>query len=209
MAAVVRFRLSTDFRWLPCSCVGAWLGDAGASRAAFPRRAWERSITALRYAPGSFAPSAFQGHAAKGRPWPIAALGFGILRRSISCIHAVVAASLPLNPFHTDSAHPSDGTVSPCKQVVFVISRWLSKRGRWFGWRSVPHQKAERRCRAEGHLAWMPNEERWAMDGPSRRPSERCRSEGSRAQRDPDAGVCFFASFLCTSKEREAPGGAQ
>ena len=48
------------------------------------------------------------------------------------------------------------------------------------------------------------------MDGPSRRPSERCRSEGSRAQRDPDAGVCFFC-LLCfaQAKKSEAPGGAQ
>ena len=38
-----------------------------------------------------------------------------------------------------------------------------------------------------------------------RRPPERHRKEGSRAQRDPDAGVCFFAYFLCTSKESEAP----
>ena len=47
---------------------------------------------------GSFAPSVLQGHVAKGHPWPIAPL----------------AASMPLNPLHTDSAHPSDGTVSPC-----------------------------------------------------------------------------------------------
>jgi len=34
---------------------------------------------------------------------------------------------------------------------------------------SVPwsRQEAERRCCVEGHLAWMPNEERWAKDGPS------------------------------------------
>ena len=47
---------------------------------------------ALRFAPGPFAPSPFQGHAAKGHPWPIAAL----------------AASMPLNPFHGDSAHPPE-----------------------------------------------------------------------------------------------------
>jgi len=47
---------------------------------------------ALRFAPGSFAPSPFQGHTAKGHPWPIAAL----------------AASMPLNPFHDDSAHPPE-----------------------------------------------------------------------------------------------------
>jgi len=34
-----------------------------------------------------------QGPAAKGHPWPIAAL----------------AASMPLNPFRNDSVHPPDG----------------------------------------------------------------------------------------------------
>ena len=48
---------------------------------------------ALRFAPGSFTPSSLQGHAAKGHPWPIVAL----------------AASMPLNPFHNDSAHPPEG----------------------------------------------------------------------------------------------------
>jgi hypothetical protein len=38
-------------------------------------------------------PSSLRGHAATGHPWPNAALGFGILRRPTSCIHAVVAAS--------------------------------------------------------------------------------------------------------------------
>ena len=42
---------------------------------------------------GSLAPSSFQGHAAKGHPWPIAAL----------------AASMPLNPLHNDSTRPPDG----------------------------------------------------------------------------------------------------
>ena len=41
----------------------------------------------------SLVPSLLQGHAAKGHPWPIAAL----------------AASMPLNPFHNDSARPPDG----------------------------------------------------------------------------------------------------
>lgn len=57
---------------------------------------------ALRFAPGSFAPSPFQRHAAKGHPWPIAAL----------------AASMPLNPFHGDSAHPPEGAVGvACRSV--------------------------------------------------------------------------------------------
>jgi len=60
---------------------------------------------ALRFAPGSFAPSLFQGHAAKGHPWPIAAL----------------AASMPLNPFHDDSTHPPDkgrlvSPAGPCRR---------------------------------------------------------------------------------------------
>ena len=42
---------------------------------------------------GSLAPSPFQGHATKGRPWPIVAL----------------AASMPLNPFHGDSTRPPEG----------------------------------------------------------------------------------------------------
>ena len=57
---------------------------------------------ALRFAPGSFAPSPFQGHAAKGHPWPIAAL----------------AASMPLNPFHGDSTHPPEGAVGVACRFV-------------------------------------------------------------------------------------------
>src|SRR5690606_40481290 len=44
---------------------------------------------------GSFAPSSFQRPAAKGHPWPITAL----------------AASMPLNFFHDDSAHPPEGAI--------------------------------------------------------------------------------------------------
>ena len=42
---------------------------------------------------GSLIPSLLQGPAAKGHPWPTAAL----------------AASMPLNPFHNDSTRPADG----------------------------------------------------------------------------------------------------
>ena len=59
----------------------------------------------------SLTPSLFQGHAAKGHPWPIAALGFGILRRSTSYIHVVVAAFMPLNPLHNDSVRPPEGAI--------------------------------------------------------------------------------------------------
>ena len=51
---------------------------------------------ALRFAPGALTPSSLQGHASKGHPWPIVAL----------------AASLPLNPFHDDSAHPPEGALA-------------------------------------------------------------------------------------------------
>ncbi|MNG36732.1 hypothetical protein D3C84_1238620 [compost metagenome] len=44
----------------------------------------------------SLAPSLLQGPAAKGHPWPIAAL----------------AASMPLNPLRNDSTQPPDGTRS-------------------------------------------------------------------------------------------------
>ncbi len=44
-----------------------------------------------------------------------------------------------------------------------------------------PFQQAERRCCTEGYEAWMPSKERWAKDGPSRRPSEQHRSEGTRS----------------------------
>ena len=57
-----------------------------------------RPGTTLRYVPGSFPPSVLQGSAYKGRPWPFTPF----------------AASMPLNPLRTDSAHPSDGTPSPC-----------------------------------------------------------------------------------------------
>ena len=62
-----------------------------------------------------FVPSLLQGLAAKGHPWPIAALGSGILLRSTSCIHAIVAASMPLNPLRNDYARPADG--------AFVLAR--------------------------------------------------------------------------------------
>ncbi|PNF80351.1 hypothetical protein CXK92_08955 [Stutzerimonas stutzeri] len=57
---------------------------------------------------------------------------------------------------------------------------------------SNPLQEAERRRCAGGREAWMPSEERWARDGPSRRPPEQRRSEGSFAKQNPYVGVAFF-----------------
>jgi hypothetical protein len=60
-------------------------------------------------ASGALAPSLLQGPAAKGRPWPIAAL----------------AASRPLNPLRNDSARPADG--------AFVLARadWFDGVASW------------------------------------------------------------------------------
>jgi hypothetical protein len=44
-------------------------------------------------AAGSLIPSLLCGHSVLGHPWPNTALGFGVLRRPTSCIHAVVEAS--------------------------------------------------------------------------------------------------------------------
>ena len=53
-------------------------------------------------------------------------------------------------------------------------------------------QEAERRCCVEERLAWMPNEERWARDGPPWLPLEQHRSDdcmdaGGRATQDAKA----------------------
>ena len=47
---------------------------------------------------GSLATSLLRGHAAKGHPWPIAAL----------------AASMLLNPLHNDSVRPPEGAIGVC-----------------------------------------------------------------------------------------------
>ncbi len=75
-----------------------------------------RPCISLRCIPGSFASSAFQGHAAKGHPWPSAAF----------------VASMRLNPFHTDSALPSDGTFSPC------MPKYAALELQGFGSRTIP-----------------------------------------------------------------------
>lgn len=49
------------------------------------------------------------GPPTKGHPWPVAALGVGILRRSTSYIHVVVAAFMLLASLRNDSVRPSEG----------------------------------------------------------------------------------------------------
>jgi len=89
--------LNESFAFVIVYRVARWRGFRPAGRVSFGSRPKRNQKvlplhTALRCAQGSFAPSPFQGHAAKGHPWPIASL----------------AASMPLNPFHVDSAHPSE-----------------------------------------------------------------------------------------------------
>ena len=108
---------------------------------------------------GSLASSLFQGPAYKGRPWPFTPL----------------AASMRLAPFHNDSTRPSDGafgvvcdnaeqTVGAALAAMLLILLPSTNRPN----NAVPEsrQEAEWRCCGEGRLAWMPNEERWARDGP-------------------------------------------
>jgi hypothetical protein len=121
---------------------------------------------------GSLAPSLLQGPAYKGRPWPFTPL----------------AASMRLAPFHNDSTRPFDGAfcvvweigVLGAKQTVgaglpAMLLFWLYVSLLPFAMPSTnrpnnavpePRQEAERRCCGEGRLAWMPNEKRWARDGP-------------------------------------------
>ena len=115
---------------------------------------------------GSLVPSLLQGPAAKGHPWPIAAL----------------AASMPLNPLRNDSTRPPDGAfgvvceigVLEAKQTVgaalaamlLLLRSALPSTNRLDNAVPESRQEAERRCCGEGRLAWMPNEERWARDGP-------------------------------------------
>ncbi|TCL29617.1 hypothetical protein EV691_11661 [Azotobacter chroococcum] len=78
----------------------------------WPRKSNPKEGHPRRQAPAApgFPPSVvISGGRHEGPSMALAALGFGILRRSTSCIHAVVAASMPLDPFHADSARPDEG----------------------------------------------------------------------------------------------------
>ncbi|PAU63520.1 hypothetical protein BZL41_12030 [Pseudomonas sp. PIC25] len=55
----------------------------------------------------------------------------------------------------------------------------------------------------------MPREARLARDGPSRRPPERRWREGSRAQRDPDAGASPLGYLLGRLPEVTRRGAKQ
>ena len=134
---------------------------------------------ALRFAPGSFAPPLLQGSAYKGHPWP----------------YKPFAASMRLNPLRNDSTHPPERGIQcrllvrakhQAKRVCLAVCQLSDNSD------PIPLQEAERRRCAGGREAWMPSEERWDMDVPSRRPPERRRREGSFAKQNPDVGVAFF-----------------
>jgi len=117
---------------------------------------------------GSLAPSLLQGPAYKGRPWPFTPL----------------TASMRLAPFRNDSTRPSDGafgvvcdnaeqTVGAGLPAMLLLRHYalllhFARPSTNRPNNAVPEsrQEAERRCCGEGRLAWMPNEERWARDGP-------------------------------------------
>jgi hypothetical protein len=127
-------------------------------------------------ASGSLTSSLLQGPAYKGRPWPFTPL----------------AASMRLAPFRNDSTRPSDGAFGvvceivgktkanpsnecpatavgaglPAMLVLLLLPFALPSTSRPNNAVHESRQEAERRCCGEGRLAWMPNEERWAMDGP-------------------------------------------
>ncbi|ACO81279.1 hypothetical protein AvCA_52040 [Azotobacter vinelandii CA] len=78
----------------------------------WPRKSNPKEGHPRRQAPAApgFPPSVvIPGARHEGPSMALGLFGFGVLRRSTSCIHAVVAASMPLDPFHADSARPDEG----------------------------------------------------------------------------------------------------
>ena len=151
----------------------------------------------LRYGPGSFVPSTFQGHAAKGRPWPIAAL----------------AASMPLNPLHADSTHLPDGTHAnrthnaPTSKNLQIDMCELPSRLQQA--RNIHVRRPSRGVALRGiwHGCQMRN------DGPGTALRDDPRSStGAREVERSEArmpGCVSLPSFLCTSKESRSPSRAK
>ena len=145
-----------------------------------------RPCTPLRYAAGSFAPSALQVHAAKGRPRPIAAL----------------ATSMSLNPFHTDSAHPSDGVVGPCSSsnVEFRTQR--------FGSQTIPVRRPSPGTVQRGiwHGCQMRNDGPWMALRDDPRNSAGVRAVERSETRMP-GGVSFAYFSLHKQRKVRRPAG--
>ena len=86
-----------------------------------------RPIIRPRLRRGPLTPSPFQRHAAKGHPWPIAAL----------------AASMPLNLFHDDCVRPPGRALHACLNrrqfmELFVLEHGVSHRLTWVLYRVSP-----------------------------------------------------------------------
>jgi hypothetical protein len=143
-------------------------------------------------AAGSLAPSLLQRPGAKGHPWPVAPF----------------AASMRLNLLRNDSARPPERGVVRARidflaaaksRLLILIKPAQPNTTRHLG----PKVPSEGRAQVlwRGAFGRMPNEACWAKDGPSCRPSQRRRSEGSLAQPDPDFGCAFSLVTFCASKE--------
>ena len=155
---------------------------------------------ALRCAPGSLVPVPLRRHAPKGHPWSIGAfsascLGFGILRRSTSCIHAVV---------ETCYATPAPGLLKGRlgARRIICVARTDSpvRRVSGIGVQGVERQGCRESCDGPGTvLRSVPLEQRW---------SERTRNVAKRSA-GPYAGCPSFAYFSWANKKSEAPSKAQ
>jgi len=146
-----------------------------------------RPGSSLRCAPVSFAASVLQGPAVKGHPWPITAF----------------AASMPLNPLHTDAAHPADGVVGPCLSVT------VSLEIQSFGSRTVPVRRLSAGAAQGGiwHGCQMRRAGPWMALRADPRSSAGAREVAHSATRM--SGGVSLPRFLCTSKESRSPGRAK
>ena len=152
---------------------------------------------ALRFAPGSFAPSPFQGHAAKGHPWPIASL----------------AASMPLNPLRNDSVRPTEGGSWSClmvarragaiiREVQQKLSDSSEPESPSGGRVEMSRRGASRRDAARGITG-----QGWPVYAGPR--SGIGRREPRRRRGRMSGGAFFCLLFFAQTKKSESPGGAK
>ena len=139
------------------------------------------------------APVLLRGPAYKGHPWPFKPL----------------AASMRLIPLRNTSTRPPEGDLAVVCGIAlqeqkpdatdFMLRRCrklanLSPSGGRVEspWKGLSDMDVARAVMGQG---WPFTACPWSGDG----------AEGIPAQPGPYAGVCFFAYFLCTSKESESP----
>ena len=104
-------QLATDCAWHGVSRSLVWPGESN------PREGHPGIRVLLRET--ALSPVPLRGGGLQGPSRPFEPLGLGILRRSNSCIHAVVATSLRLVPLRNTSARPSDGDGSAYAAPAF------------------------------------------------------------------------------------------